>query len=188
LVGDNTPLTEIIWAGPANTRFPVRRIDQVLYDLVSKASRQIVLVTFTAHRVRHLCALLTQAVERGVELTLIVRKRRPVRRATDEGCFGSTPKRAARQHPHLYTGPLKNGSATRPGAPISCTLSVPLLSMSRSSVAQNLTDDAFNRNMELGMLVREQATVFAIAEHFKELISRGILVEVQKANQQPATA
>src|SRR6266851_4587072 len=63
LVGDNAPLTEIIWTGPANTRFPVRRIDQVLYDLVSKAIKRIVLVTFAAHRVRHLCGHLKQAVE-----------------------------------------------------------------------------------------------------------------------------
>ena len=46
----------------------------------------------------------------------------------------------------------------------------------------NLTDDAFNRNMELGMLVREPTTVFAIAEHFKELIRRGVLMQVQQAN------
>ena len=29
LLGDGTPLTEIIWTGPANNRFPVRRIDRV---------------------------------------------------------------------------------------------------------------------------------------------------------------
>ena len=72
LTGDTAPLTEIIWTGPANSRFPVRRIDQVLYDLVSNAKKRIVLVTFAAHRVRHLCTHLTQAVNRGVELTLIV--------------------------------------------------------------------------------------------------------------------
>src|SRR5207302_1228613 len=72
LVGDSSPLTEIIWTGPANSRFPVRRVDQVLYDHVSSAKRRILLVTFAAHRVRHLCARLTLAIERGVELTLIV--------------------------------------------------------------------------------------------------------------------
>src|SRR6266850_473795 len=72
LVGDSSPLTEIIWTGPANSRFPVRRVDQVLYDLISAATRRIVLVTFAAHRVRHLCAHLTQAVQRGVDLKLIV--------------------------------------------------------------------------------------------------------------------
>jgi phosphatidylserine/phosphatidylglycerophosphate/cardiolipin synthase-like enzyme len=47
----------------------------------------------------------------------------------------------------------------------------------------NLTDDAFNRNMELGMLVRDQVTVAAIAGHFEELIRQGVLVEVQQAAQ-----
>lgn len=45
----------------------------------------------------------------------------------------------------------------------------------------NLTDDAFNRNMELGMLVREETTVVTIAEHFNELIRSGVLVEVTQA-------
>ena len=34
LVGENTGLMEIIWTGPANGRFPVRRIDQLLYDFM----------------------------------------------------------------------------------------------------------------------------------------------------------
>jgi phosphatidylserine/phosphatidylglycerophosphate/cardiolipin synthase-like enzyme len=45
----------------------------------------------------------------------------------------------------------------------------------------NLTDDAFNRNMELGLLVRDPAPVASIVEHFEELIHRGVLLEVQIA-------
>ena len=56
LAGDKPPRTEIIWTGPAHNRFPVRRTDQVLYDLVSNAKKPILLVTFAAHHVRHLCA------------------------------------------------------------------------------------------------------------------------------------
>ena len=44
----------------------------------------------------------------------------------------------------------------------------------------NLTDDAFNRNMELGLLVREPATVEALAEHFRELIRAKVLVAVAR--------
>src|SRR5947208_11999979 len=33
LVADNERLIEMIWTGPANNRFPIRRIDQVFYDL-----------------------------------------------------------------------------------------------------------------------------------------------------------
>ena len=44
----------------------------------------------------------------------------------------------------------------------------------------NLTDDAFNRNIELGLLVREPAVVSTLVGHFEELIRRGVLVEVQR--------
>jgi Archaeal ATPase. len=51
-----------------------------------------------------------------------------------------------------------------------------------TTVAKTIADDAFNRNMELGMLVRDETTVLAIAEHFRELIQRGVLVEVKPTN------
>jgi phosphatidylserine/phosphatidylglycerophosphate/cardiolipin synthase-like enzyme len=48
----------------------------------------------------------------------------------------------------------------------------------------NLTDDAFNRNMELGILVRGGTTVFAIAEHFDELVRSGVLLPVRRTGSQ----
>src|ERR1043166_4544795 len=72
VLGDGASRTEIIWTGPSNGRFPVRRVDQMLYDLISSARKRIVLVTFAAHRVPHLCERLAEAVKRGVELILIL--------------------------------------------------------------------------------------------------------------------
>jgi phosphatidylserine/phosphatidylglycerophosphate/cardiolipin synthase-like enzyme len=179
LIGDSKPLTEIIWTGPANSRFPVRRVDQVLYDLISSAKERIVLVTFAAHRVRHLCAHLTQAVERGVQLKLIVESE-----GESEGQLTFDAMTAFRDVPasrtRLYYWPLakrERNSAGRPGKlHVKCALidDVALVG------SANLTDDAFNRNMELGMLVREPVTVAAIAGHFEELIRQGLLVEVQQ--------
>jgi len=45
----------------------------------------------------------------------------------------------------------------------------------------NLTDDAFNRNMELGVIVRERSTVLDVVEHFEELVRCGILVNSTQA-------
>jgi phosphatidylserine/phosphatidylglycerophosphate/cardiolipin synthase-like enzyme len=42
----------------------------------------------------------------------------------------------------------------------------------------NLTDDAFNRNMELGIIVRERLAVNSISDHFQELIQAKILLPV----------
>ena len=180
LVGEDSSLAEIIWTGPANGRFPVRRIDQVLYDVISEAEHRIVLVTFAAHRVHHLCQHLTQAIERGVELTLIVESEvesdgQLTRDAV--AAFQGVPLNRSR----IYYWPLaqrERNAAGRPGKlHVKCAI-VDDLAIIGSA---NMTDDAFNRNMELGLLVREPGTVSALAEHFEELICRGVLVAVKSA-------
>ena len=179
LVGDSAPLTELIWTGPANNRFPVRRLDQVLYDLVSTAQKRIVLVTFAAHRVRLLCDHLTRAVERGVELTLIVESE-----DESEGQLTRDAIEAFRNVPaegtHIYYWPLAKRERNQAGRPGKLHMKCAIVDEVALIGSANLTDDAFNRNMELGMLVREKATVEAISEHFCELIRAGILVKVQK--------
>ena len=178
LVGDSRPLTEIIWTGPANSRFPVRRIDQVLYDLISAAQRRIVLVTFAAHRVRHLCAHLTRAVERGVDLTLIVESE-----GESEGqltldafaAFKDVPSAGMRLY-YWPTAQRERNLAGRPGKLHAKCAVVDDVALVGSA---NLTDDAFNRNMELGMLVKDPVTVTAVVDHFTGLIDRGVLREVR---------
>jgi cardiolipin synthase len=181
LVGDHGSMTELIWTGPANNRFPVRRIDQVLYDLVSKASKRIILVTFAAHRVRHLCEHLTWAVQRGVELTLIVESEEE-----SEGQLTMDAVTAFRDIPlasaRIYYWPIEKRERNQTGRPGKLHIKCAIVDDVALIGSANLTDDAFNRNMELGMLVREQPTVAALAEHFNELIHNGILIRVQQAN------
>jgi cardiolipin synthase A/B len=181
LIGDGDPLTEIIWTGPANSRLPTRRIDQVLYDLVSRAQRRIVLVTFSANRVSHLCAHLTQAANRGVDLTLIFESA-----AESEGQLTMDAINAFRgvpaEHTRLYYWPLGQRERNQAGRPGKLHAKCAVVDDAALVGSANLTDDAFNRNMELGMLVREPSTVAAIAGHFDELIRQGVLVEVSQAS------
>ena len=179
LVGDNAPLTEIIWTGPANNRFPVRRIDQVLYDFISEAKKRIVLVTFAAHRVRHLCSHLTQAVQRGVELTLIVESE-----ADSEGQLTRDAAVAFQNvplvHTRIYCWPLEKRERNEAGRPGKLHVKCAIVDDIALIGSANLTDDAFNRNMELGVLIRDVGTSFAISEHFRELVSSGVLLEVKR--------
>jgi cardiolipin synthase len=181
LVGDHHPTTELIWTGPANNRFPVRRIDQVLYDLVSNASKRIILVTFAAHRVRHLCEHLTWAVQRGVELTLIVESEEE-----SEGQLTLDAVTAFQNIPlartRIYYWPIEKRERNQAGRPGKLHIKCAIIDDVALIGSANLTDDAFNRNMELGTLVREETTVIAIAEHFQELIYSGVLVQVPQVN------
>lgn len=46
---------ELLWTGPSPaSQIPARRIDQVLYDLIDSARREVLLVTFAAHKISRL--------------------------------------------------------------------------------------------------------------------------------------
>ncbi len=63
---------ELLWAGPAPAGgMPSRRIDQALYDLVATAQKDILLVTFAAHKIHRLAEALASASRRGVRVRLI---------------------------------------------------------------------------------------------------------------------
>jgi len=179
LAGDGNALTELIWTGPANNRFPVRRLDQVLYDLISTAESRIVLVTFAAHRIRLLCEHLTAAVKRGVNLTLIVECE-----DESEGQLTRDAIEAFRNVPaagiHMYYWPLAKRERNQAGRPGKLHMKCAIVDNVALIGSANLTDDAFNRNMELGIIVRERSTVDSISEHFAELIRAKILVPVRK--------
>ena len=42
-------------------------------------------------------------------------------------------------------------------------------------ISANLTEAAFDRNIELGLLVRDRALALSVSSHFRKLIGRGLL-------------
>jgi cardiolipin synthase A/B len=120
--------------------------------------------------VRHLCELLTQAVERGVKLTLIIESE-----DESEGQLTNDAVTAFRNVPlsntHIYYWPTERRERNQAGRPGKLHTKCAIIDDVALVGSANLTDDAFNRNMELGLLVREQSTVRSLAEHFEELIN-----------------
>jgi phosphatidylserine/phosphatidylglycerophosphate/cardiolipin synthase-like enzyme len=177
LISDNERLIEMIWTGPANNRFPVRRIDQVFYDLVAKASRSILLVTFAAYRVDHLCQHLAKAIDGGAKVTLIFESE-----AESEGQLTKDAAAAFKVLPpakmRIYYWPLAKRERNPAGRPGKLHVKCAVIDDVALIGSANLTDDAFNRNMELGVLIREPATVSAILRHFEGLIHQGSFAEV----------
>lgn len=168
LVGGKKPLAEFIWSGPPNGRFPVRRIDQVLYDLIAASQRRILLVTFAAHRIAHLCLHLSSAVRRGVDLTLIVE-----REDDSEGQLSVDALRAFRELPldrtEILYWPIDKRERNEAGYPGKLHAKCAIVDDVAIIGSANLTDDAFNRNMELGFMWRDPTLVQSLFLHFAEL-------------------
>jgi len=170
-----TPSITPVWTGPANGVFPVRRFDQVLYDLIAQARERILIVTFAAHKVGHLCEHLEAAVARGVSLTLILEMAE-----ASEGQLSFDALNAFKRLPKgsysVYYWPQERRLRNEAGRPGKLHAKCAVVDSTALVGSGNLTDDAFNRNMELGLLVNDSSTADALHNHFTALITRNEFV------------
>jgi phosphatidylserine/phosphatidylglycerophosphate/cardiolipin synthase-like enzyme len=119
----------------------------------------------------------THAVERGVALTLIVESEgESEEQLTGDAIRAFKGVPAARMH--LYYWPLAQRERNQAGRPGRLHAKCAIVDNVAVVGSANLTDDAFNRNMELGLLVSDPIVVSGIAGHFEELIRRGVLTKV----------
>lgn len=168
---------QVLWTGPASKRFTARRIDQFLYDLLAKAERRALIVTFAAHSIARLNRELLDAHTRGVHVTLLLE--------TEDGSGGqlSHDARAAfKGLPlskievlHWPRSARELNAAGRPGKLHAKCAVIDDTVMIGSA---NLTDDAFNRNIELGLAVEDPALAEELIGHFRELEAAKVLSRV----------
>ena len=165
---------EIAWTGPATEAVPLRRVDQVIYDMVETAKDEVLLVTYAAYRAERALKVLRDATDRGVRVKLVIEL------AQESGgkisFDGLQAIRTAVPSSQVFYWPLdrrKRGATGSYGAMHAKCLVADRMRAIVSSA--NLTDYALEANMELGLLV-ERAVAARLAEHFDQLIVRGELI------------
>lgn len=166
-----------VWTGPDNGTFPVRRYDQVLYDQIAAARERILIVTFAAYRVDQLVKLLSGALDRNVKLTLVLE--------SEESSAGQLTHDAldafrglTHRNAGVLTWPLDRRQRNQKGRPGKLHAKTAVVDSSTIIGSGNLTDDAFNRNIELGVVIEDQAFADSIYDHFAALISCGQLMPI----------
>ena len=63
---------EVAWTSPGTDAVPLRRVDQVLYELIEAAKSEILLVTYAAYKAARALDALQAATERGVRVGLVI--------------------------------------------------------------------------------------------------------------------
>jgi phosphatidylserine/phosphatidylglycerophosphate/cardiolipin synthase-like enzyme len=124
-----------------------------------------------------LCRHLEDALHRGVDLRLIVECEE-----ASEGQLSSDAKNAFPGLPEagakLFYWPLAKRERNQAGRPGKLHAKCAVVDDVALVGSANLTDDAFNRNMELGVLLKDADTVSALLSHFEELVASGTLERV----------
>ena len=165
---------EVIWSGPSTEIIPVRRIDQLLYDLISNARQHILLVTFAAAKIGLLSEGLFSAIQRGVKIELVLESE-----TESEGQLTIDARSAFSEElvnaACIYHWPISKRERNNRGKPGKLHAKCVVIDDTAIISSANLTGDAFNRNMELGVVFRGGEIPRKLLRHFRSLITTGIL-------------
>jgi phosphatidylserine/phosphatidylglycerophosphate/cardiolipin synthase-like enzyme len=166
---------ELLWTGPSPaSHITARRIDQVLYDLIGSAKRDILLITFAAHKISRLTDGLVNALNRGVQVRLILEFEE-----TSEGQLSMDALNAfsevIRHRSKIYYWPLDKRERNAYGKPGKLHAKLAVIDDQAVLSSANLTDDAFNRNLELGALFSGEEILQRLRRHFDSLCADGTL-------------
>jgi cardiolipin synthase len=166
---------ELLWSGPSPAnRVPARRIDQVLYDLISHARREILLVSFAAYKVKLLMEALISATGRNVSVRLVLEFEETSQNQLSMDALKAFPLGLVTQA-EIYFWPLGMRECNEFGRPGKLHAKAAVIDDKGLLSSANLTDDAFNRNLEIGALFSGGEIPERLRAHFEELISSGTL-------------
>jgi phosphatidylserine/phosphatidylglycerophosphate/cardiolipin synthase-like enzyme len=164
---------ELLWSGPSPAeQIPARRIDQALYDLIANAKREILLVTFAAAKIERLVSELLKANLRGVRIQLILEFEQSSEGQLSYDAIKAFPADLVKAA-EIYYWPVEKRERNQAGRPGKLHSKLAIADDTILVSSANLTDDAFNRNLELGVLVRNPVFLQTTREHIHTLINDG---------------
>jgi phosphatidylserine/phosphatidylglycerophosphate/cardiolipin synthase-like enzyme len=172
----STETVEIAWTGPSSYSVPVRRTVSILLQMISHAESQLIIVSFAAYKVPAVLQALDQAASRGVEVWLVLESA-----ADSAGALEFDAKAAFRElegRALFLTWPAEQ--RVSPGGLYGALHAKAVIVDEKQALvtSANLTGNALEANMELGLLVAGGQVPARLAAHFAELVNQGVLRDV----------
>ncbi len=166
---------ELLWAGPSPAnKVPARRIDQALYDLIANAKHEILLITFAAAKIKRLTDELWKAAQRGVKIRLILEFEESSEGQLSFDAMNAFPSTLIKVV-NVYHWPVEKRERNQAGRPGKLHAKVAIIDDTALISSANLTDDAFNRNLEVGVLINNAEFLISTNTYLDGLIADGTL-------------
>jgi phosphatidylserine/phosphatidylglycerophosphate/cardiolipin synthase-like enzyme len=169
---------ELLWGGPSPAAgIPARRIDQALYDLIANAKHEILLITFAATQIGRLTGELARAARAGVRIRLILEFEEASEGQLSYDALNAFPA-ALIEAAEVYYWPIDKRERNQAGRPGKLHAKVAIIDNIVLVSSANLTDDAFNRNLEMGIMVTNSGFLLSAKTYFESLIAEGTLCQL----------
>lgn len=157
------PVVEVVVTGPNSPAAPVRLTSEVVCQLINQATKRVTLVSYAAYQITSVITALDAAVARGVVVNLIVESAEKL-----EGGGGADAYAKYR----IYHWPIDRREP--PDAKLHAK-AVIVDSRDVLLTSANMTNAAYDKNLELGVLCKGGGVARQVQHHFDSLMERGVL-------------
>lgn len=164
----DVPTVEVVVTGPDSPAAPVRLTSEVVRQLIDQAAQRVTLVSYAAYRMASVITALDAAVARGVSVNLILE--------SAENLDGGGGAHAYAKY-RTYHWPIDRREP--PEAKLHAK-AVIIDSRDVLLTSANMTNAAYDKNIELGVLCRGGGVARQVQAHFDALIARGVLELVNR--------
>lgn len=183
-----TPRPDLVWSGPAVPGVHARDTRRVYEELLGAAERTVWVSTYAYFDGPRAFEVLARRMDErpGLRVTLLLNVQRQrgdttaaadlVRRFADRFWGTDWP---GSSRPAVYYDP-RSLEPERPGGVLHAK-AVVTDDEAVFVTSANLTEAALDRNIELGLLVRDRALALSVTSHFRGLIDRGLLAPLPAA-------
>ena len=162
---------EVAWTGPTPPLSNLRRTEQALLDVVDQAKQELWLVSFAAYQVDSVCAALLRAADRGCRVRIVLESTTESGGKLGSGGASAMPE-PVRSSCEILTWPKEMRALDDRGRSgllhAKCAVADGQMLFVGSA---NLTEHAFELNLELGVLVRNERVAGQVAEQLHWLVS-----------------
>ena len=162
---DDELAVQVVVTGPSSIKAPVRLTSEVVKELIGSAKDRVTIVSFAAYYMATLIDALDAAVQRGVTVRVILESPENL----DGGGGGDAYSKF-----QAYRWPTEHRP---PGAKLHAK-AVIVDGRDVLLTSANMTNNAYDRNIELGVLCRGGDVARCAQAHFDGLVAAGVLVRV----------
>jgi cardiolipin synthase A/B len=161
---------ELVWTGPSSKLIATRKTEQALLQVIDAANWKLFITSFVAYNVASIMTALRKAVDRGVEVSMLLESSDKHGGGVSMDAIG--PMRVALPTARIYFWRDKADSFA--GGKVHAKVAVCDESLCFISSA-NLTGHAMEKNMEAGVLIRGGSLPIKLQNHLEALVTIKLL-------------
>ena len=163
---------DLVATGPSSPHVSIRHTKAVLLELIDRARRELIVVSYAAYKVPVLVSALQNARQRSVLVRLILESTTDSAGALTHD--GAAAFESIRDRVEMYVWPIEKRPA---GSRLHAKVAVADGEIAFVTSA-NLTGHALDQNLEVGVLISGGQTPRRLMEHFHALIANDTLAQI----------